>query len=194
MRQPMQMVFVLGVRVDAWLEAGGRVEVPRPASCPSCGHGWVIFDGVYPRQTRRGQVWIQRVWCTSDTCEQRSHSLLPDVLVSGRVDLASVIGWALEARAAGVGHRPIAAQLGVPAATVRGWLRRAAVRGGRVAARLVEVARAADPVGRDPPVGGGIVMLVGAVLSAARAWSALSDEPVEPWRFAVAHTGGRLLG
>ncbi len=190
----MQMVFVLEVRVDAWLEAGGRVKVPRPASCPECGHGWVIFDGFYPRHTRRGRVWIQRVWCASDICEQRSHSLLPDVLVSGRVDLASVIGWALQAWAAGVGHRPIAAQLGVPAATVRGWLRRAAARGGRVAARLVEVARAADPVGRDPPAGGGIVTLVGAALSAAQAWSALSGEPVEPWRFAVAHTAGRLLG
>jgi hypothetical protein len=134
------------------------------------------------------------VWCTNDACVQRSHSLLPDVLVSGRVDLASVIGWALQARAAGVGHRPIAARLGVPAATVRGWLRRAAVTGGQIAGRLVAVARAAGPAGRDPPGTGGVVLLVGAAASAAAAWSALSDEPVDRWRFALAHTGGRLLG
>ena len=189
----MQMVFVLEVRVDAWLEAGGRVEVPRPASCPVCSHDWVTFDGFYPRHTRRGRVSIQRVWCTNEGCVQRSHSLLPDVLVSGRVDLASVIGWALEAKAAGVGHRSIAQQLQVPAATVRGWLRRAAVTGGQVAGRLMKVARAADPAGRDPPGGGGVATLVGAVTMAAGAWSSLSDEPVERWRFAVAHTGGRLL-
>jgi len=190
----MQMVFVLEVRVDAWLRAGGRVGVPRPVSCPVCGHGWVTFAGFYPRHTRRGRVWIRRLWCTNEGCKQRSHSLLPDVLVSGRVDLVSVIGWALEAKASGVGHRPIAQQLQVPAATVRGWLRAAAARGGKVAAGLVAVARAADPAGRDPPVGGGLVMLVGAVELAAQAWSSLSEEPVDRWRFAVAHTGGRLLG
>jgi hypothetical protein len=46
------------------------------------------------------------------------------VLVGRRVDLAAVIDAALEVKAAGWGHRPIAARLGVPAATVRGWLRR----------------------------------------------------------------------
>jgi len=188
------MVFVLEVGVDAWLVAGGRVAVPRPVSCPVCGHGWVAFDGWYRRHTRRGRVAIQRLWCGNEGCVQRSHSLLPDVLVSGRVDLASVIGWALEAKAAGVGHRAIAQRLSVPEATVRGWLRRAGARGGRVAAGLVAVARSADPAGRDPPWGGGVATLVGAVWSAAGAWQALSGEPVARWHFAVAHTGGRLLG
>jgi hypothetical protein len=190
----MQMVFVLEVRVDAWLAAGGRVEVPRPAACPSCGCRRVSFDGWYPRHTRWGRVAIQRVLCADEGCEKRSHSLLPDVLVSGRVDLATVIGWALEAKVAGMGHRSIAQQLSVPAATVRGWLRRAASRGGRVAARLMQVARAAEPAGRDPPAGDGIATLVGAAVLAAKAWSDLSGEPVEPWHFAVAHTTGRLLG
>src|SRR5680860_980026 len=130
----MQIVFVLEVRVDAWLAAAGRIETPRPSACPSCGHGRVNFDGWYRRQTRRGLVWLHRVLCADERCPRRSHSLLPDVLVTGRVDLASVIGWALEAKAAGKGHRPISADLGVPASTVRGWLRRAgrsvAVRGG----------------------------------------------------------------
>lgn len=190
----MQMVFVLEVGVDAWLSAGGRVEIPRPSSCPSCGHGRVTFDGWYPRHTRRGRVAIQRVLCGDDGCGQRSHSLVPDVLVSGRADLVSVIGWALEAKAAGMGHRSIAVQLGVPAATVRGWLRRAAQRGGQVALRLLARAAAADPAGRDPPGGGGVEVLVAAVAGAARAWSALSGEPVERWRYAVMAIGGRMLG
>ena len=58
----------------------------------------------------------------------------------------------------------------------------------------MQVARAAEPVGRDPPAGDGIAMLVGAAVLAAKAWSELSGEPVEPWHFAVAHTTGRLLG
>ncbi len=192
----MQIVFVLEVGVDAWLAVGGRVGVPRPSSCPACGHERVIFDGWYPRQTRRGRVSIQRVWCSSESCGRRSHSLLPDVLVSGRVDLASVIGWALAAKAEGRGHRPIAAELGVPHTTVRGWLRRAASRGGRVAVTLLARAAAADPAVRDPPAGGGggIEVLVAAATTAAVAWSSLSGEPVDPWSYAVMVTSGRLLG
>lgn len=191
----MQIVFALEVRVEAWLAAGGRVEVPRPWSCPACGHGRVTFDGTYPRHTRRGRVVIQRVLCTNvEGCGQRSHSLLPDVLVSRRVDLASVIGWALEAKAAGAAHRPIAAQLGVPASTVHGWLCRAATVGGQVAGRLWAVAAAAEPAVRAPPAGGPVAGLVGAAGRAAAAWSGLSGEPVDRWRFAVRHAGGRLLG
>lgn len=190
----MQIVFVLEVSVDAWLEAGGRVETPRPESCPACGHGRVTFHGWYSRQTRRGPVAIHRCCCGDEGCEQRWHSLLPDVLVSGRVDLARMIGWALEAKAAGRGHRAIAEQLGVPAATVRGWLRRAARRGPRVAARLLAVAAAVDPAGRSPPRAGPVGLLVDAAARAAGAWSRLSGEPVDRWRFAVAHTAGRLLG
>jgi hypothetical protein len=54
----------------------------------------------------------------------RPQTLLPDVLLTGRCDLASVIGWALQAKAAGWGHRRIGERLGIPTTTVRGWLRR----------------------------------------------------------------------
>lgn len=190
----MQIVFVLEVGVDVWLAAAGRVEMPRPLGCPSCGHQRVLFDGWYPRQTRWGRVSIRRVLCADERCARRSHSLLPDVLVSGRVDLASVIGWALEAKAAGVGHRRIAADLGVPASTVRGWLRRAQCNGGRIATRLLGVMAQAAPAARAPPAVGPVATLVAAVQAAAVAFARLSGEPVDAWRFAVAHTAGRLLG
>lgn len=190
----MQIVFVLEVAVEVWLAAAGRVVVPRPSSCPSCGHSQVSFDGWYPRQTRRGRVSIQRLLCGNEGCGQRSHSLLPDVLVTGRVDLVSVIGWALEAKAAGRGHRRIGVQLGVPAATVRGWLRRAAAGGGQVAIRLLAVAAKADPSVRAPPTVGPVATLVVAARAAADAFGRLEGEPVDRWRYAVRHTGGRLLG
>ena len=187
----MQIVFVLEVLVEVWLRAAGRVETPRPSSCPSCGHGQVNFDGWYRRETRRGRVSIHRLLCMSCT---KSHSLLPDVLVTGRVDLVSMIGWALEAKAAGRGHRGIAEELGISASTVRRWLRRAAACGGRVANRLLAVAAAAGASQRAPPGAGPVATLVAAVAAAAEAWSGLSGEPVDGWRFAVRHTGGRLLG
>lgn len=105
-----------------------------------------------------------------------------------------MIGWALEAKATGVGHRPIAAGLGVPEATVRGWLRRAGQRGGQVATRLMAAAAAAAPGVRDPPAGGPVGVLVASARLAAWALWGLSGEPVEVWRYAVMVTGGRLLG
>jgi hypothetical protein len=192
-RQPVQIVFVLEVSVDAWLAVVGRVETPRPRVCPACGHGRVTFDGWYARETRRGRVWIHRVRCADEGCSQRGHSLLPDVLVSGRADLASVIGWGLEARAAGMGRRGIAARLGVPEGTVRGWLRAVAVGGGQVAGRLLAAAAAAAPGVRDPPPGSPVEVLVATARLAAASLALLSGEPVDVWRHAVMVCGGRLL-
>jgi len=45
-----------------------------------------------------------------------------------RADTAVVVGAGLAAKAAGAGYRRIAALLGRPAETVRGWLRRFAAR------------------------------------------------------------------
>jgi hypothetical protein len=53
-----------------------------------------------------------------------THVLLPVVVLLRRADLAVVIAAALAAKAAGAGYRPIAAALGRPVETVRGWLGR----------------------------------------------------------------------
>jgi hypothetical protein len=115
------------------------------------------------------------------------------VLVGRRVDLAVVIGAALEAKAAGVGHRRIAERLGVPAATVRGWLRRFALLSEGLSRRLLAVAAEADPAVRAPPGGSPVAGAVVAVELAAAAMASLSGEPVDRWRFAVACCGGALL-
>ena len=54
--------------------------------------------------------------------------LLPVTVLLRRADAAKVIWAALVARAGGQGHRTIAALVGVPASTVRGWLRRMSTR------------------------------------------------------------------
>ena len=58
-----------------------------------------------------------------------------------------MIGRALEEKAAGSGHRVIAAGLGRPASTVRGWLRSLARSAERVRERFTVLAAglAADP-------------------------------------------------
>jgi hypothetical protein len=72
--------------------------------------------------------------------------LLPSSALLRRADTAVVIGAALTAKAAGQGHRAIAAVLGRAASTVRGWLRAFAGNAERVrvvcTALLVEL----DPV------------------------------------------------
>jgi hypothetical protein len=75
-----------------------------------------------------------------------THVLLPVTVLLRRADAAVVIGAAFTARAAGVGHRRIAVCLGVPAGTVRGWLRRW---GGRLEAARVHFTVVARLAGVD---------------------------------------------
>jgi hypothetical protein len=78
-----------------------------------------------------------------------THVLLPAWCLARRADAAEVIGLALEAKAAGAGHRVIAGRLGRPASTVRGWLRAFTARAEQV--RSVFTALAASLV-TDPPL------------------------------------------
>jgi hypothetical protein len=60
------------------------------------------------------------------------------------VDLVEAIGAALLASAAGLGHRRIAAALGRPATTVRGWLRRFGRRAAELRALATQLAHRLD--------------------------------------------------
>ena len=103
-------------------------------ACPSCGSGRLrpwghgrervirLRDGATTRLSpRRGR-------CGS--C-QVTHIVLPSWMASRRADAVAVIAAAAVASALhGTGTARIRADLGVPAATVRGWLRRLRVRAG----------------------------------------------------------------
>jgi hypothetical protein len=123
--------------------------------------------------------------------------LLPLVGLVRRADTAAVIGAGLEARAQGLGARRIAALLGRPAATVRGWLRRFAGRAEAVRRMFTGLLGAldADPPGLVP-AGSAMADAVAAVRAAAaavgRRWGG-RVLAVSAWEVAAAVTNGRLL-
>lgn len=94
--------------------------------CRGCGGrlarwGWARGRNVRMMGGGERRVEPRRARCVG--CA-RTHVLLPDGLLVRRRDEVEVIGAALVAHAGGDGHRRIGERLGVPAATVRGWLRR----------------------------------------------------------------------
>jgi hypothetical protein len=105
----------------------------------------------------------------------RTHVLLAGVALLRRADAVEVIGEAVAANAAGQGHRPIAARLGRPPATVRGWLRRFAARAEQTAShavaciyRLEVTAFRVEPREHDKPVQFALGALGRAVAAAER--------------------------
>ena len=122
-----------------------------------------------------------------------THVLLPVAALARRRDLVEVIGAALQAKAAGMGHRPIADLLLVPRSTVRGWLRRFVARAGPIRDHFTRLAHGLDPaLGPVCPRGSPAADAVEAIGVAAAA-AARRLGPASPWRFAAGATGGLLL-
>jgi hypothetical protein len=185
---PMVMVGSDDGEVERELVAGGLV-------CPACrarlrpwGFArWRVQRGGSGVQVRRRP---RRSICSG--CGA-THVLLPVDGFVRRRDLAEVIGEALAARAAGAGHRRIARRLGVPADTVRGWLRRFVARAGEIREHFTRLAHllGANLVAvkaRASPAADALEAIGVAAQAAAARFGAM---PV--WWFASAATGGRLL-
>jgi hypothetical protein len=164
--------------------------------CPGCSAVLARWGHARGRQVRDtgGGLWIvpRRSRCTG--CGA-THVLLPVVLLARRADTAAVIGAGLTAKAAGVGHRLIAALLGRPAETVRGWLRRFAGRVEAVRAVFTGCCRDLTP---DPvlpgPAGSVWADAIAAILATAAAVGArfsLGEVPV--WQVASAVSAAGLL-
>ncbi len=125
-----------------------------------------------------------------------THVLLPAWCLLRRADAGEVVGAALEAAAAGDGHRKIAGRLGRPASTVRGWLRRFAGRAEpvRVFFTVLLARTGPDPVmpaGVPGPVAAAVSAIAGAAAAVAERWPRIGEVPV--WPAASAASGGRLL-
>jgi len=122
-----------------------------------------------------------------------THVLLPEVVLLRRQDEVAVIGEAIEASVAGEGHRRIAERLGVPAATVRGWLRRFVERAEQVRVLFTRCAVALDlMLGSVLPAGSGVADALEVIAVAARAWVLrFGRRPV--WQIVSRLSAGGLL-
>ena len=125
-------------------------------------------------------------------CEH-THVLLPTIALLRRFDVAEAIGEALVLKAAGWGHRRIAAGFGVPSTTVRDWLRRFALRAEAIRSHFTALAYLLDSSlgaiqARGSPQGDAVEAMVVASCCAARRFG-----PGPLWQFVSGASGGRLL-
>jgi hypothetical protein len=119
--------------------------------------------------------------------------LLPATWLARRADAVAVIGSALLAKATGAGHRPIAARLGRPTSTVRGWLRRFEARAEEVRVLFTRLLVALDP--EAGPLLPRRSVFADAVEALGRAGAAAVRRlgPGSPWEFASRSSAGLLL-
>jgi len=120
--------------------------------------------------------------------------LLPASTLVRRADTVVVIGQALLAKAAGVGHLRIAALLNRPVSTVRGWLRRFGVRAESLRVLFTGLLHALDASAAAVAVTGSVFADALEVLGLAAAAAARLFGPRPVWQFASAASGGMLLG
>jgi hypothetical protein len=183
----MLMVDTDAVAVERLLLAGGL-------ACPRCGGVLRPWGHARWRSSRREQGAVRhrprRASCTG--CA-KTHVLLAAAWLLRRDDAASVIGSALLAKAAGAGHRLIAAALGRPASTVRGWLRRFGARAEQVRVLFTRLLHSLDP--QAGPLLPRESVFADALEALGRAGAAgvrrLSPRP--PWEFASWASAGLLL-
>jgi len=137
---------------------------------PLAGWGWATarWRSIRLLGGSEARLRSRRSWCAA--C-RAGHVLLPTWSVPRHRDASEAIAAALVAKVKGAGHRAIAAGPGRPAATVRGWLRRAAPRAAalRVAATiwLHDLDGSAVPGRPTPTLLGGAVDTLGQARAAA---------------------------
>jgi hypothetical protein len=166
--------------------------------CPSCDRPLVRWGFASEREVRtlHGVRCFRPRRARCGPCET-THVLLPAWSVPRRRDAAEVIGHALLAKAQGEGHRRIAARLGRPPGTVRGWLRAFARRARVVSSCAMRWTQAIDALAlgaHRAAAGSPFTEAVDALGTAARACRLQLGLRAPPWELAVALTGGLLHG
>lgn len=167
-------------------------------ACPGCEESLRPWGWARAREVHGvvGTLRPRRARCAACLV---THVLLPVTVLLRRAYAADVVGAALAARADGAGHRPIGQRLGVPAETVRGWLRTLDSRLEPARVFLLQVARRAG-VDVVVPTGLGcpwrdLLAALGAATAAVKGRFGPVGVlgPVTAWQVAAACSGGRLL-
>ncbi len=180
------------VRVECRLSAG---EI----GCPTCRDGVLGGWGYARARQVEGLGDLLRPRRARCRACAVTHVLLPVTVLLRMAYAAKRIWAALTVRAEGFGHRRIGVRLGIPPATVRGWLRRA---GPRLEALRIWFLRVAVTAGVDVAVPDSMgCAWRDVVAAAATATTAIRSRfgaagilgMVTAEQVAVAASGGRLL-
>ena len=190
----MLVVAVQSELVAVILAGGVGPQLPADARCPRCEgplSPWTSYTRLVRHRGATTRLRVRR--CRCGRCE-RTHALLPSFLLAYRRDVVATVGQALVGAARGAGHRPLARDAGVPAATVRGWLRRAR-RAAHAHATLTRCLHSLGgqlprPTARGDPLGW-LLDAIAAVHQTARARLARIDRC--PFGLASTITHGHLL-
>jgi hypothetical protein len=111
-----------------------------------------------------------------------------------RPDTVETVGSALLAATSGLGYRPVAQLVGLPATTVRGWLQRARVNSETVRADATAAVYAFDPVAVSvPPTGSPLGDMLDAVGRAVSAAIRRFGPHAAPWQLATVITAAGIL-
>jgi Domain of unknown function (DUF6431) len=160
--------------------------------CPACEGPLARWGFALERQVRMREG-VRSIRPRRACCQPcgTTHVLLPAWAVPRRRDGAEVIGQALLDNARGLGHRRIAARLGRPPGTVRGWLRTFARRAELITATARRWTHALDTHALDQirPCGSAVADAVDALGRMARACRLRLRISASPWELAVAVTG-----
>lgn len=123
-----------------------------------------------------------------------THVLLPAGAPARHAYAIDVVGPALVASATGQSHRQIAADLALPADTVRGWIRRATARAEWLRVQGITNAHAYDPMlAAIPPAGCALADALSALGLAAAAIRRLLGPVAPTWHLIAMVARGRLL-
>lgn len=164
--------------------------------CPTCGHGLKPWGHARPRcvRDRRGPLRLRPRRARCAGC-RTTHVVLAASCLPRRSASSQLVGAALLAAARGAGHRAIAAELTLPADTVRGWLRHATALASWLRERATAWACACDPLLPPmPPQRSPLADAVNALGDAAAAVIRRLGPLAPVWPLIVMITGGRLLG
>lgn len=135
-------------------------------------------------------IWVRRAKCTP--CA-RTHALIPDFCLLGRLDGVAVIGTGLAQALDGAGMRTVANTAAVPHTTARDWRRRHRERAPMLLAGFLALTVA---LGGDAPVVSGDAER-GAIEALGAAWSQARErfgtKVVALWRFWSLVGGGAIL-
>lgn len=162
--------------------------------CPSCTGPLRPWGWARTRELRARRPQVVRPRRSRCRACAATHALIPTSGLARRRDGIEVIGAALLAKQAGHGHRAIAATLGLPASTVRGWLRRFAAKAAGLRAAATIWAHRVDAMHpKIEPRGSPFADALEAIGLAASA-TVRRFGPVHPgWGVIAALTGALLL-